>query len=104
MTSLDDVFIGIDRIDIGHGTSIAYTSWGTYDQVGLIEWHNGPDGEPCGQAGGGVLFDLPGVKEAFPGRALWRVESLEPLTLWPSIACLNCGHHGWIRNGRWEPA
>lgn len=92
---------GVDRIDIGHGVLISYTSWGTYDRVGLIEWHRDRYGEECG---GGVLFDLPGVREAFPDRALWQVESLEPLTLWPSLACLGCGHHGWIRDGRWEPA
>lgn len=92
---------GAKRIDIGHGVSVVYTSWGTYDRVGLIEWHRTPAGDECG---GGVLFDLPGVAEAFAGRPLWQVESAEPLTLSPSLLCRTCGHHGWIRNGRWEPA
>lgn len=36
----------------------------------------------------------------------WEVESYDPLTLSPSIVCTmpNCGHHGFIRNGRWVPA
>ncbi len=31
---------------------------------------------------------------------LWTLESMEPLTLSPSIRC-GCGHHGWIKSGKW---
>ncbi len=31
---------------------------------------------------------------------VWTLESMEPLTLSPSIRC-GCGHHGWIKNGKW---
>lgn len=34
----------------------------------------------------------------------WRVESLEPLTVSPSLLCRVCGHHGFIRAGKWVPA
>lgn len=34
----------------------------------------------------------------------WIVESDDPVTLAPSILCLTCGHHGFIRGGRWVPA
>ncbi|WP_133690233.1 hypothetical protein [Mycobacterium sp. BK086] len=27
----------------------------------------------------------------------------EPLTVSPSCGCSDCGLHGFIRNGRWEP-
>lgn len=33
----------------------------------------------------------------------WRLESLDPLTLSPSLLCRICGTHGFIRSGRWEP-
>jgi hypothetical protein len=36
------------------------------------------------------------------GGPTWEVEQLEPLTLSPSLLCTGCGHHGFIRNGRWE--
>lgn len=94
--------MGQQPLDIGHGVTIEFTSWGAHERVGLIEHHSTPNGEPCD--GGGVLFDLPGVREAFPGRALWKVESWVPLTLAPSLLCSRCGHHGWIRDGRWCPA
>lgn len=95
----------VERIDIGHGVEISFTSWGTYDRVGLIEWHRTPDGRECsGGFGASVLFDLPGVREAFPNSPLWLVASFDPLTLTPSLLCRTCGHHGWITNGEWNPA
>jgi hypothetical protein len=89
-----------EPIDIGHGVSIEFTTWGDHDPAGLIETHVCKDGKPTP---GGVMFDLPGVREAFPGRALWTVENLDPLTIHPSVMCSQCGHHGWIKAGRWEP-
>jgi hypothetical protein len=90
-----------DRLDIGHGVQIVYTSFGAHDPCGLIEYHRTSDGRECA---GAVLFDLDGVREAFPERAVWTVEQLEPLTLSPSVLCRRCGNHGWIRDGRWQPA
>jgi len=34
----------------------------------------------------------------------WDIVSLEPLTLSPSLLCLVCQHHGFIREGKWVPA
>lgn len=31
----------------------------------------------------------------------WHVESMDPLTLSPSLLCRACGSHGFIREGRW---
>lgn len=99
-------------LNLGHGVTAVFTSWREHDPAGLIEYHlcsggncRNEDGTP-GQCGGGVLFDLPGVKEAFPNRDLWEVRSLEPLTLWPSLqcGCHGCDHHGWINGGKWQPA
>lgn len=91
-----------EPLDLGHGVTLQFTSWGNYDRVGYIEDHPRPDGTP--RIGGGGLFDLPGVREAFPGRDVWQVESWEPLTLSPSLLCSACGHHGFVRNGQWIPA
>jgi hypothetical protein len=34
----------------------------------------------------------------------WKVETVEPLTVRPSIGCGSCGWHGWISNGEcWPP-
>jgi hypothetical protein len=34
----------------------------------------------------------------------WHLESEEPLTISPSLLCRACGHHGFIRDGKWVPA
>lgn len=52
----------------------------------------------------GITFDGPVTRELFPAGARWQVESWEPLTLSPSLLCLTCGAHGYVRKGRWEPA
>lgn len=33
----------------------------------------------------------------------WTIESLDPLTVSPSLLCRGCGHHGFIRDGKWVP-
>lgn len=34
----------------------------------------------------------------------WDLVSEKPLTLAPSLLCRLCGHHGFIRDGKWVPA
>lgn len=82
--------------DIGHDTYIAYFSTTSVEKAGLIEVHKKPDGELCF---GSVYFE--GTKGDGPK---WKVESLEPLTISPSLLCKVCGHHGFIRQGKWVPA
>lgn len=85
-----------EGLDLGHGVRIEWSSWADHDKVGFHETHDRPDG--TGRCiGGRVLFDLPGVREAFPDHPLWTVESWEPLTLSPSLLCRSCGNHGWVR-------
>jgi hypothetical protein len=62
--------------------------------AGLIERHVGVDGKVCE---GYVPFADTGQD----GRPCWTVESLNPLTLSPSLQCTVCPSHGWIREGRW---
>lgn len=89
-----------EPLDLGHGVTVAFTSWRGHDRAGLLERHPGHGGE---EWSGSVLFDLPGVREAFPGQPVWTVNSLDPLDLSPSLLCRGCGHHGFIRQGRWVP-
>lgn len=72
--------------------------------TGLIEAHYRPDNhEPCW---GGVSWTTPSKVSG----AIWQLVSLEPLHLEPSLLCRannghgECGHHGWIRDGKWVPA
>lgn len=31
----------------------------------------------------------------------WTLVSMQPLHVEPSIHCITCGEHGWIREGKW---
>jgi len=87
---------------------------GHYHEEGTCARHDSP--EKCAQnpswcsneCEGAVLFDTPENRRGSPGRPLWQVESLEPLTISPSILYSTekggCGLHGFIREGRWVGA
>lgn len=89
-------------VEIGHGVTIQFWfEWPQEEQTepaGIIETHPGADGKPCE---GSVAFEGHAPMRSHP---TWRVVSLEPLTLEPSLLCTKCGHHGFIRDGRWVPA
>lgn len=90
-------------VDLGNGIGGWYVTVGDHRAGGLIIDH----GDGCSSA---ILFDLPGIREAHPGRDVWTLHSRDPLHVEPSI--MRAGdkndtdhdHHGWIRAGRWEPA
>lgn len=104
-----------EYVDIGHDHAIRFASWspdrelnpqyaGVPDipRVCVMVKHNKPDGTPC--IGSAAHLDLPGVREVFGERAVWQVVSMEPLHLEPSLLCMNCGDHGFIREGKWVAA
>lgn len=63
-----------------------------------------PDGvyyeHPC--APGFCGYDYVPLKPSWEDG--WDLISEEPLTLSPSLLCRACGHHGFIRGGKWIPA
>lgn len=95
--------------DLGHGYSYTtYTHESVEGSCGLLIV--GPAGPDCpyrshfdgGMCGGSVPFESdPGATAS--GRPRWKVVSLDPLTLTPSIKC-KCGfQHGHIRRGCYVP-
>jgi hypothetical protein len=107
-------------LDLGHGHLLTFFEWAPDDlpanrerfgyplphieRAGASIDHPRPDG--TGPCLGSIHFDIPEFRQFFPdpGRALWQVESWDPLTLSPSVLCRGCGDHGFIRGGRWVPA
>jgi hypothetical protein len=103
-----------ERIDLGHGHTLRYFEWSPdrvlnpqFDGIpdapkagAIIDHPHAKTGEPCS---GAITFDVPSMRATRPDSALWQVESWDPLTISPSVLC-SCGDHGFIRNGRWEPA
>ncbi len=88
-----------NHIDIGHGVTISFYEYKGV-RAGLIEEHPSPKSE-SGRCSGAVAFRIPENPGASPA---WDVISADPLTLSPSLLCRTCGHHGWIRDGKWVPA
>lgn len=84
-------------IDIGHGVWISYVNTKAGNDMGIIETH--PANTDTGRCSGAVFFEGSGHNGP-----LWTVESRDPLTLSPSLLCRVCGHHGFIKSGRWVPA
>lgn len=97
--SIGDMIAAGNLVDLGHDVRIMFTvrrDGGL--RIGFTESHRAPDGRECA---GSVTFDVPEA-EGLPGPR-WTVESWDPLTISPSILC-SCGHHGFVREGRWVPA
>lgn len=82
-------------IDIGHDVFIE-RRYHEGALAGIAYEHPRPDGVPCSAAGW-----VPVKPHDIHG---WDLVSEEPLTLSPSLLCRGCGHHGFIREGRWVPA
>lgn len=108
------------KINIGHDHTMYFVSWNPdrsiksnrdrYKDIpdikpcGVFVEHKKPDGTTCGSC---AMFNLPNIREVFGDRQpLWDVQdiNLETLTISPSLLCMECGDHGFIRNGKWEVA
>lgn len=92
----------LERRDLGHGVSWTRSTYGPDGTwVGILVWH--PCVDPDRLGAGAVLFAS--APPTLAG-ARWTVEDdrAEHLTLSPSILCRTCGHHGFVRAGRWVPA
>jgi hypothetical protein len=97
--------MGVPKRDLGHGHYISRLHNQAGDLVGFVDEH--PDvRDPTRTCSGSV--SLEGSSWATPGRS-WRMtagdpETLDGLTLEPSLLCTVCGDHGFVRAGRWVPA
>ena len=87
--------------DIGHG-------------VTACEFHHEPEGQlhiayrhlckhNADDPTEHLAFAAVPVSDLGSGRD-WKLEQLEPLTISPSLLCMSCQHHGFIREGKWVPA
>jgi hypothetical protein len=109
-------------IDLGGGRELRWASWAPDRKLNpqyeglpdiekfcaLIKHPLRPDDDQefCRERGfceGAAQLDGETARQIAPGRALWQVISMDPLTLSPSILC-HCGEHGMIRDGIWVNA
>lgn len=97
-----------EPIDLGHGHTVRIQGWHhgfddipDTDVYGLHDEHTTPDGRRCV---GFIPFDNPTSRASgVDAEHRWTLESLDPLTVSPSLLCV-CGDHGFITGGKWIPA
>jgi hypothetical protein len=92
-----------------------YAEFPDVEKAGASVGHLRPDGSYCE---GAITFDVGPMSQLRLQKALWQVQSWEPLTVSPSLLCRapvfdpdryriagsECGDHGFIRAGRWVRA
>lgn len=107
-------------IDLGDNHTLQFVGWNPdrdlnpqYEGIPDVErygasiYHQTPEGQPCE---GFVTFDgevarrLNQQLQQVKPTPMWTVESWEPLTISPSVLCLRCRDHGFIRDGKWVRA
>lgn len=78
------------------------------EPCGGVFWHRRTD-SPSGWCCGSFFWRRP-AQSVIGDHGLiqatgdtWQLISRDPLTLSPSFLC-HCGHHGWLREGKWVPA
>lgn len=96
---LEKILKGEDVITIplDTGKRKAVLSYSDGQLISVYEYHETPDGDPCG---GSVFVTYEDV--GYKGEE-WYVRDDRPfsLTLEPSIDCNDCPSHGYITDGKW---
>ena len=94
----EEILAEEDSIDLGSGACYKKSFDADGKWIAIDQYHKNSAGNLCC---GWVPFQVESEHLTTHGPK-WSVQSYEPLTMHPSLLC-NCGHHGFIRNGRWEP-
>lgn len=95
-----------EHIDLGFEHRASWIVNKAGERIGVLVDHPSKvDGTPCG---GGIQWRGTEWQEANPDKDVskgrWELHSLEPLDISPSLLCVTCGDHGFIRAGKWVPA
>lgn len=96
--------MSVNELDLGDGHKIRFAEYKGEIAGGNV-LHPPVEGKCSGD--GWVAFAGRAWAKEFSnnkGFQAWKVESVEPLTLSPSILCRACGDHGFIRKGKWVRA
>jgi hypothetical protein len=99
-------------IDLGNGYSAEWVGWSPDRSIpaNAERFADVPDIEKamlsirCPHGTGGIQIDSADVRAVFPDGPFWQLISEDPLHVEPSIHRLECGCHGFIREGKWVNA
>jgi hypothetical protein len=93
-----------DPIWLDEHNAISYVTWRDQPEPYMAIWYhaNPSTGAICY---GSFAWRNPEPENRdllLSTEALWQLVSAEPLTISPSLLCLDCGAHGFIEGGRWR--
>ncbi|MBS3915584.1 MAG: hypothetical protein KG003_13905 [Bacteroidetes bacterium] len=90
------------HLDLGNGVFIGWTQ-AEGKRIGGIITHPNPKNE-SGECWASFWFDRSMFKDD-DKRPVWEFNGdFEKPTLSPSFQCTDCGFHGYVRDGKWDPA
>jgi len=109
----EDLRDDIAYTDLGHGVRYTFAAWAP-DRDLNPQYTHLPDVDrymlllehDCNgrRVANGCTLDGDVSRELDADRPRWTVLGWEPLTLHPSILCLSCQMHGFVRDSQWIPA
>jgi hypothetical protein len=98
----DEQYFDDFPLDFGSNSRGSFIINKSGEAIGLVEAHRKSNGDVCA----GHLYWIEPEFGWFASHHLWVFTSTGPaehqFTLTPSILC-DCGHHGFITNGKFEP-
>jgi hypothetical protein len=99
-----------DEHDLGEGHSFVWMSDGV-KVIGLIESHPHPvdEAHPFGFCGGWIRWARSSKQDSSMAEPRHQLVTGSPgdednVTISPSLACIRCPSHGYIRAGKWVDA
>lgn len=96
---------GPPPLDFGHGVRGRWIEDSAGHYVGLHYSHPMPTPPvPGRRCMGSIYFNTPEARAVSPTAAAWVLNTVTPLDVSPSLLCMTCSHHGFIRGGQWVPA
>lgn len=82
--------------------ALVFIRWKDEAEPYMANWFHRASAKDKGWCMGGFAWRKPEGLDAT--WTPWTLESWEPLTVSPSLLCMGCGAHGFIREGKWVPA
>ena len=88
---------------LDENNALEFVRWKDDTESYLAMWWHRANTE-TGWCAGSFAWRNPSSEDFRAESALWTLLSWSPLTVAPSLLCLDCKAHGFIRDGKWVPA
>lgn len=87
---------------LDENNALEFVRWKDEQEPYMALWHHRSAQSETGWCMGSFPWRKPDAR--LRDDPLWELVSWEPLTFSPSLLCLECKAHGFVREGKWVPA